>query len=78
MVIPVSGRTRVVSKAVSNDWVALCGVTTSVGRTFEPRGRSIISGFETLGTKAEAGLLRVVRAVLILGLCGSEFFDDIT
>lgn len=50
-------RAGVSSKAVPNDWEALSGVTTPVGREFEPGGRNISSGFETLGTKAKEGLL---------------------
>lgn len=77
MIIPVDGRTGVISKAVGNYFVAVCGVTTPVGRSFGPEGRNIISGFEMIGAKDETGLLRVVRSVVILGLCGGELFDDI-
>lgn len=50
-------------------------MNTTVGRAFEPKGRNIISGFETLSTRAEPGLLRVVR---VLGLCGGELYGNMT
>lgn len=76
MVASVSWRTGVVSKDFPNDWVVVCGATTPVGRALELGGRLMISGFETIGTKADPGLLRSRWVVRVLRLCGGDLFDD--
>lgn len=78
MVIPVAGRTGVVSKVVRNDWVADGGVKTPAGREFEPGGRKIITDFEKLGTEAKSGLLPVVQMVRGLVIFDGEFLYDMT